>query len=87
MTPRQFAELLTMSIGWECQLAIQECADADCSYSVSLTLWEKTITDCFAVHHDKWFSEGGSGIMVDSQLTVWQWVAMRFADQIGGNVE
>lgn len=87
MNAEEFRELVRISIDWDHEISIEKCDDIDYSYSVTLTLWGKTITDEFHTFGMRWFSEGSNGIMVDTPLTVWQWVAMRFADQIGGNVE
>jgi len=92
MNAEEFRDLVRISMDWEHHLEMDDDNSADriedgyYFHDVKLTLWEKTITDSFVVQRGKWYCEQGEGITVDTPLTVWQWIAMRFAWQIGGNV-
>jgi len=93
MTAEEFKTLLTDSIGWTHQLSIDECDktedhdEENFMYEVSLKLWGISTVDYFICSQGRWYAEGGDGIIVDTPLTVWQWIACNFADQLGGNVE
>jgi len=93
MSEDQFKKLLAESIGWTHELKIEECDKCELpdecgsDYCVNLTLWGKTIADYFVVQKGQWYCEAGEGITVNSRLTVWQWLAMRFADQAGAIIE
>ena len=86
MSEHDFRKLLSSAIGWPFTLNIKrgdECEEYESSREirlVKLTLWDLTITDAFRVDSGRWYSEGGDGIIVDTPLTVWQWIAIRFCD-------